>query len=120
MPDNHIWSAGSITRAVEQARLVAGFSLKIEVEAQNIEEAREAAQAGAEVVMLDNFSPRQLAIDAEEVKREFPHLIVEASGGITRDTIHDYLSPSVDVLSMGSLTQGYSAVDFSLKIQRPS
>eukprot|EP00593_Proboscia_inermis_P002326 CAMPEP_0171293668 /NCGR_PEP_ID=MMETSP0816-20121228/1985_1 /TAXON_ID=420281 /ORGANISM="Proboscia inermis, Strain CCAP1064/1" /LENGTH=203 /DNA_ID=CAMNT_0011764775 /DNA_START=275 /DNA_END=886 /DNA_ORIENTATION=- len=116
LKDNHIWSAGSITAAVKLARTAAGFSQKIEVECQNLEEAIEAAKAGADITMLDNFQPEQLKIDANKLKAQFPHVIVEASGGITIDTMGDYLCPDVDVVSQGSLTQGYSTIDFSLKI----
>ena len=79
----------------------------------------EAAGAGAEIVMLDNFGPEKLKQDAAIFKEKYPHVIVEASGGITIDTICSYISPHVDVVSQGSLTQGYAAVDFSMKLPRP-
>jgi nicotinate-nucleotide pyrophosphorylase (carboxylating) len=66
--------------------------------------------------MLDNFEPTQLKADAKIIKETFPHVIIEASGGITTETMSDYLSEHVDVLSQGKLTQGYSCVDYSLKI----
>ena len=116
LKDNHIWSAGSITQAVTLARRAAGFSQKIEVECQTKEQAREAARAGADICMLDNFAPEQLKADARDLKAEFPHLLIEASGGITVDTMAEYLSEHVDILSQGKLTQGYSCLDFSLKI----
>lgn len=116
LKDNHIWSAGSITTAVQRARQAAGFSQKIEVECQSKQEAVEAARAGADIVMLDNFAPDQLKADAKALKEEFPHLLIEASGGITVQTMGDYLSEHVDILSQGKLTQGYSCLDFSLKI----
>ena len=118
LKDNHIWSAGSITKAVKLARQAAGFSQKIEVECQSKEEAVEAAKAGADIVMLDNFAPNKLKEDAKSLKEEFPHLLIEASGGITVQTMRDYLSEHVDILSQGKLTQGYSCLDFSLKIVR--
>uniref|UniRef100_A0A7S2UMA0 Nicotinate-nucleotide pyrophosphorylase [carboxylating] n=1 Tax=Attheya septentrionalis TaxID=420275 RepID=A0A7S2UMA0_9STRA len=116
LKDNHIWSAGSITNAVKLARKAAGFSQKIEVECQNLQEALEATMAGADIVMLDNFEPMQLKADAKIIKERFPQVIIEASGGITTETMSDYLSEHVDVLSQGKLTQGYSCVDYSLKI----
>lgn len=118
LKDNHIWAAGSITEAVIRARQAAGFSQKIEVECQTKAEAEEAARAGADIVMLDNFAPNQLKMDAKTLKQEFPHLLIEASGGITVETMGDYLSEHVDICSQGSLTQGYSCLDFSLKIVR--
>lgn len=118
LKDNHIWAVGNITKAVKLARKAAGFSQKIEVECQSLEEAIEAASAGADVVMLDNFEPEQLKIDAKTFKTQFPHVIVEASGGITMDTMHLYVSEDVDVISRGNLTQGYPSIDYSLKIQK--
>ena len=116
LKDNHIWTAGSVTRAVQDARGVGGFSIKIEVECRSIEEAREAASAEADIVMLDNFEPKALHRAAEVLKKEFPHLLIEGSGGVTIENIAQYFGPHVDVISMGSLTQGYGTVNFSLKI----
>lgn len=116
LKDNHIWSCGSITKAVTLARKAAGFSQKIEVECQSLEEALEAAAAGADIVMLDNFEPQRLKQDAKTFKKQFPHVLVEASGGITTETMPDYLCEHVDVVSQGKLTQGYPCVDYSLKI----
>jgi nicotinate-nucleotide pyrophosphorylase (carboxylating) len=118
LKDNHIWACGSITNAVRLARKAAGFSQKIEVECQNLEEALEAAGAGADIVMLDNFEPGQLKKDAAAFKSKFPHVLVEASGGITTETMPDYLCEHVDIVSQGKLTQGYPCVDYSLKIIR--
>ena len=66
--------------------------------------------------MLDNFEPTQLKSDAKVLKAKFPHVIIEASGGITTETMKDHLSDDIDVVSQGKLTQGYRCLDFSLKI----
>lgn len=116
LKDNHIWSAGSITAAVTLARKAAGFSQKIEVECQSLEEAMEASGAGADIVMLDNFEPEQLKKDAKTLKEKYPHVLVEASGGITTETMPSFLSEHVDIVSQGKLTQGYACLDYSLKI----
>ena len=117
LKDNHIWACGGdITKAVKLARSAAGFSQKIEVECQSVEEAIEAASAGTDVVMLDNFGPESLKKDAKALKGLFPNLIIEASGGITFDTMGDYVSEHVDIISRGNLTQGYECLDYSLKI----
>jgi len=118
LKDNHIWSCGDITKAVTKAKSAAGFSMKVEVECQSIEEAWTAAAAGAEVVMLDNFDPKDIGNAALKVKEKFPNVVVEASGGITQDTMHLFMDSHVDVISRGNLTQGYPCIDFSLKIQR--
>ena len=119
LKDNHVWSVGSIRSAVDKARVAGGFSQKIEVEARTLEEAIEAAEAGAEVVMLDNMPAAMLRAESAKLKARFPSIIVEASGGITDATLKDFLCPTVDVVSIGKLTQGYSCLDFSLKVTRP-
>lgn len=68
--------------------------------------------------MLDNFDPEGLKATAKRLKAQFPHLLIEASGGITPETLGSYVSPDVDIVSQGKLTQGYGFVDFSLKIQK--
>jgi nicotinate-nucleotide pyrophosphorylase (carboxylating) len=65
---------------------------------------------------LDNFEPDQLRKDAETFKNKFPYVLVEASGGITTETMPDFLCKYVDIVSQGKLTQGYPCVDYSLKI----
>ncbi len=139
LKDNHVVSTGSITAAVKKgnqqtdiqtltphpcllintkpARLVCGFSMKIEVECQSQSEGEEAIRAGADVVMLDNFAPDELKEAAENLKKSFPHILIEASGGITAATIADYFHNSVDVISLGGVTQGVPHVDYSLKIR---
>ncbi|XP_012679771.2 nicotinate-nucleotide pyrophosphorylase [carboxylating] [Clupea harengus] len=119
LKDNHVWAVGSITQAVADARSVCGFSTKIEVECRSQEEGREAAVAGAEIIMLDNFKPEDLLATARALKQDFPGVIIEASGGVTPETLPQYFSPHVDVVSLGCLTQGCPISDFSLKVQRP-
>lgn len=68
--------------------------------------------------MLDNYEPAKLKDDAKAIKLKSPHVIIEASGGITEETMGDYLSEHVDVVSQGKLTQGYHCLDYSLKIKR--
>jgi len=69
-----------------------------------------------QIVMLDNFGPDQLKADAKTFKERYPHVLVEASGGITAETMSAYMSEDVDIISQGKLTQGYNCLDFSLKI----
>ena len=116
LKDNHIWAVGSVTGAVQKARAACGFSSKIEVECRSVGDARESAIAGAEVVMLDNFEPEALREASSVLKAEFPSLIVEASGGICKDTLKLYCLPTVDVVSLSKTTQGYGCVNFSLKL----
>jgi nicotinate-nucleotide pyrophosphorylase len=118
LKDNHIWAAGSIAGAVAKARSACGFSTKIEVECNGLGEAREAAGAGADVVMLDNLDGGRTREAAKALKEDFPHLIVEVSGGVTMTNIREYVDENVDIISCGALTQGYKCLDFSLKVNR--
>uniref|UniRef100_A0A8C6WHB6 Nicotinate-nucleotide pyrophosphorylase [carboxylating] n=1 Tax=Neogobius melanostomus TaxID=47308 RepID=A0A8C6WHB6_9GOBI len=114
--DNHIWSSGSIKRAVRTVRSVCGFSSKVEVECRAVEEGAEAAAAGADIVMLDNFKPPELHAAAQTLKQAFPSVLIEASGDVTPQNITQYLSPCIDIVSLGCITQGCPVVDFSLKV----
>lgn len=118
LKDNHIWACnGSIESAVQKARSACGFSCKIEVECQSLDEALLAAKAGADIIMLDNYSlPQKLKDDAKVFKEQYPHVLVEASGGITMERLGEFMCEYVDVISLGMLTQGYECLDYSLKI----
>ena len=119
LKDNHIWAHGNITAAVKMAKKVGGFALKIEVECQSEQEAEEAILAGADVIMLDNFNGPSIHVAASNLKQKYQashKFLIEGSGGLTLDNCQAYMSPNVDILSFGSITQGYSHVDFSLKI----
>lgn len=86
LKDNHVWSTGSITAAVQTARHAAGFSLRIDVEVQSYDEAKEAIVAGADVVMLDNLTGDALVQCAQRLKTELSRehrFLLESSGGIT-------------------------------------
>eukprot|EP01112_Ceratiomyxa_fruticulosa_P021787 TRINITY_DN7797_c0_g1_i1.p1 TRINITY_DN7797_c0_g1~~TRINITY_DN7797_c0_g1_i1.p1 ORF type:complete len:294 (+),score=70.98 TRINITY_DN7797_c0_g1_i1:91-972(+) len=118
LKDNHVWSQGNITKAVKRAKEVGGFAVKIEVECRSEEEAVEAIHAGADIVMLDNYTPEQLPDVCKRLKEIAPHIILEVSGGITPSTCHSYFNPYVDILSMGNLTQSVPHIDVFLKIKR--
>lgn len=118
LKDNHIWIVGGVKEAVKKARRVAGFSMKIEVECRSVAEAREAASSGADVIMLDNFSADALKEAVPVIKREFSHVVLEASGGVRLENIKGYCVGGLDVISLSSTTQGHAAIDFSFKIQK--
>lgn len=119
LKDNHVDACGGITQAVQRCREVCSFSQKIEVECRSLQDALEACKAGADVVMLDNFNADTVHTVAEEIKTQFPHTLVEVSGGIRPHTLQAFCGPHIDLLSMGCLTHGTPSVDFSLKIQAP-
>lgn len=121
LKDNHVVAAGSITNAVRAAKAAGGFAIKVEVECQSFEEANEAIEAGADIVMLDNFEPKALKIAAERLKNTYKlvsgmRFLIEVSGGLTEDNVEDYVNEDVDVISTSSIHQGVKHVDFSLKI----
>ncbi|KAF8351593.1 Quinolinate phosphoribosyl transferase [Amanita rubescens] len=110
LKDNHIWSSGSITAAVQQARTVGGFSLLLEVEVQSESEADEAIDAGADIIMLDNMEGEQLVGVASRLKE---------NGNVTEDNLKDRAINEIDILSTSFVHQSVPHVDFSLKIQKP-
>ena len=69
--------------------------------------------------MLDNYSGEQLKGVSDRIKAKWPHVIIEASGGITLETMPQFFGPSVDIISQGALTNGYDTLDFSLKVPKP-
>lgn len=94
LKDNHIWSRGSITEAVRAAKSAGGFSLKIEVEVQSEAEADEAIAAGADIVMLDNFTGAGVKVAARSLKERWAgkkHFLLEVSGGLTLDNAEQYV-----------------------------
>jgi nicotinate-nucleotide pyrophosphorylase (carboxylating) len=118
--DNHIALAGSVEKAVEKARKHASFSKKIEIEVTKAEEVLAAVRAGADIVMLDNFSPKHIEKAMTLLKREkyYGKVLVEASGGITAENITRFASTGVDVVSLGEITQSPKALDMSLEIKK--
>ncbi|KAH8724608.1 Quinolinate phosphoribosyl transferase [Phaeosphaeriaceae sp. PMI808] len=123
LKDNHIVAAGSITNAVRAAKSAGGFATKIEVECQSFEEADEAIAAGADIVMLDNFTPDGVKVAAAQLKEKWGRgtgdrkaFLVEVSGGLTEHNVEKYVCGDIDIVSTSSIHQGVPHVDFSLKI----
>ncbi len=115
--DNHLTIVGCVEEAVKRAKANASFTKKIEVEVTNIEAAIKAAEAGADIVMLDNFTPKQAKEAGERLRKAgFTNVLLEVSGGITAENLLDYASVQVDVISMGGLTHSVKALDISLEI----
>lgn len=112
LKDNHIGAAGSITKAVQMAKAYAPFVRKIEVEVENMDMVKEAVQAGADIIMLDNMNHAQIkeAIDYINGRAE-----VEVSGNVTRENIAVLTDLGVDFISSGALTHSAPILDLSLK-----
>jgi nicotinate-nucleotide pyrophosphorylase (carboxylating) len=113
--DNHIEAAGSIFLAIQRAKAYAPHSSRIEIEVESSSALDEALDAGADVVMLDNFAPDQIA---DAVTRAKGRALVEVSGGITLERIPELATAGVDIISVGALTHSAPAADISLDIER--
>ena len=111
--ENHITAAGSLAKAVKMARDFAPHCAKIEVETENLDDVKEALEAGAEVIMLDNMSPAQVQAAVALIDKA---AIIEISGGVRLSTMAEYALPGVDVISVGALTHSAPAADFSMII----
>lgn len=113
--DNHIEAAGGVTAAVTRARAHAPHTSRVEIEVESLEMLDEALAAGADIVMLDNFAPADIA---RAVERARGRALVEVSGGITRERIAALAGAGVDIVSVGALTHSAPAADISLDIER--
>ena len=116
LKDNHIGAAGSITRAVQLAREYAPFVRKIEVEVENLEMCREALEAGADIIMLDNMSVEDMK---KAVKMIDGRAVTECSGNVTRESIKNIADAGVDFVSSGALTHSAPILDLSMKNLKP-
>ncbi|MGB7067958.1 MAG: carboxylating nicotinate-nucleotide diphosphorylase [Pyrinomonadaceae bacterium] len=115
--DNHIALAGGITEAVTAAKQQVGHLHKIEVEITNWAQLREAIEAGADIVMLDNQTPDEAAKLVQMSRNLNPGVLIEASGGMDLDRVLSFAESGVDLISVGRLTHSARAVDISFKIQ---
>jgi nicotinate-nucleotide pyrophosphorylase (carboxylating) len=114
--DNHIKGAGGITEAVQRARAVIPHTMTIEVETENLEQVREALQAGADIIMLDNMQPDRMREAVALIREQAPHVKVEASGNVSLNTIRGIAESGVDVISVGRLTYSFESLDISLDL----
>ncbi len=112
--DNHVVAAGGVGNAVRAARRKAPHTLKIEVEVDRLEQLDEALEAGADIVLLDNFSINMLQRAVAQAKGK---VLLEASGGITLETIRQVARTGVDFISSGALTHSAPAIDLSLELR---
>ena len=112
LKDNHIGAAGSVAKAIEMAKEYAPFVRKIEIEVENLEMVKEAVEAGADIIMLDNMTP--------DMMREAVALIdgraeTECSGNVTRENVDRLVEIGVDYISSGALTHSSPILDISMK-----
>lgn len=114
--NNHITAAGGVREAVSAARQGVSFSKKISCEARTLQEAQEAIGAGTDIVLLDNFKPKDVRGVVEVLTSEGlrDKVILEISGGVNEGNAKEYAATGVDVLSSGALTHSFKSADFNM------
>ncbi len=117
LKDNHIGAAGSVTRAVRLAREYAPFVRKIEVEVENLDMCKEALEAGADIIMLDNMSVEDMK---KAVKMIDGRAVTECSGNVTKENVKNIIETGVDFVSSGALTHSAPILDLSMKNLKPN
>mgnify|MGYP002656388237 FL=1 len=116
LKDNHIGAAGSVARAVAMARAYAPFVRKIEIEVENLDQTREAVEAGADIIMLDNMSDADMRAAVQLIAGRAQ---TECSGNVTKENIARLKDIGVDFVSSGALTHSAPILDLSMKHLRP-
>ena len=112
LKDNHIGAAGSVAKAIEMAKEYAPFVRKIEIEVENLEMVKEAVEAGADIIMLDNMTPDEMR---EAIKIIDGRAQTECSGNVTKENVARLVSVGVDYISSGALTHSAPILDISMK-----
>lgn len=113
LKDNHVDAGGGIANAVKKLKTKLGHMTKVELEVRNLDELRQALDAGVDVIMLDNMSCEMMR---EAVEMTGGRALLEASGGITDETLRAIAETGVDIISMGAITHSVKAFDISMKI----
>jgi nicotinate-nucleotide pyrophosphorylase (carboxylating) len=118
--DNHLALVGGVAEAISRARKYVSFTKKIEIEVETLEEALQAAHAGADIIMLDNMNPKGVikVLNALEDENLRNNLIIEVSGGINPDNIIMFAKTGVDVISTGYITHSARSLDLSLDLEK--
>ena len=114
--DTHLKTIDDLKVFISEARQKLPFTCKIEVECEDIEFAKFAMQCGADIVMCDNMTPDEILLVVNYKCQNFPHVLLEASGNITKENIVTYAKTGVDAISSGSLIHQATWLDFSMKI----
>ena len=112
LKDNHIGAAGSVTKAIQMAKAYAPFVRKIEIEVETLEQVKEAVEAGADIIMLDNMTPEVMKQAVELIEGRAQ---IECSGNITKENIQKIREIGVDFVSSGALTHSAPILDISMK-----
>ena len=114
--DTHLKTIDNLEKYIKKARTKIPFTAKIEIEAETLEIAKNAFKAGADIVMCDNMTPNEVKEVVSYRNKHYPHILLEASGNISLDTIEEYAKTKVDAISSGSLIHQANWIDISMKI----
>lgn len=116
LKDNHIKAAGGVGEAVRRSRAKVPHTVKIEIEVETLQQAEEAIAAGADIIMLDNMSLTMMKEAVGRIRSAAPHIVIEASGGVSLTTVRAIAETGVDVISVGALTHSVKSLDISLDL----
>jgi len=114
--DNHIALAGGIEAALQAAQAARAHPFKIEVEVDRLPDLPAAIAAGVEIIMLDNLSLEEMVQAVAQIRADAPHILIEASGGVSLNSVRAIAECGVDLISVGALTHSARAVDISLDL----
>jgi len=116
LKDTHLKTIDDLKSFIEEAREKLPFTCKIEIECEDVEFAKFAMQCGADIVMCDNMFPEAIGVVVTYKNHHFSHVLLEASGNITKENIVEYAKTGVDAISSGSLIHQATWLDFSMRI----
>ncbi len=118
--DNHLAIVGDVSKTIKKVQEAVSFSKKIEIEVSAVEEALDATKSGADIVMLDNFSPKEVEETMMLLKKNRlrDKVLIESSGRINEQNILEYATTGVDIVSLGEITDSTKALDISLEVKK--
>jgi len=115
LKDTHLKTIDNLAEFVQKARKRISWVTKIEIECETFEQVKEAMEAGADIIMCDNMTPLEIKEVSVYRDSHYPHILLEASGNITEETITTYLDSGLDAISSGSIIHQATWLDFSMK-----
>jgi nicotinate-nucleotide pyrophosphorylase (carboxylating) len=116
LKDTHLRTIDNLKEFVKKARKRISWVTKIEIECETFEQVKVAMDAGADIIMCDNMNPVQIKEVVQFRNKNYPYIMLEASGNINLDTIREYASTGVDAVSSGSIIHQATWLDFSMRV----
>ena len=117
LKDTHLKTIDNLKEFMQEVRAKIPFTSKVEIECEDLEGIKSAMEAGADIVMCDNMKPQQIKDVVEFRDTNYPHILLEASGNVTLDTIEEIAKTGVDAISSGSTIHQSSWIDLSMKLE---